>query len=137
MTTPEHDQPDHEGMFPANKRRTSKKLRLQYGYCEYKMKALLIKMGLCDVLVWLLNTNEVREVTIRQTFNLNKTQSLNNALRDVYCGTLIRWEHGAFARQPRITPDARQVHDMEFQVQENSSNTCVYDYITDEYNLLA
>ena len=34
LTTPEHDQPDHEGLFPASKRRTSKKLRLQYGYCE-------------------------------------------------------------------------------------------------------
>ena len=42
---PEHDQPDHEGLFPASKRRTSKKLRLQSGYCEYKMKALLIKWG--------------------------------------------------------------------------------------------
>ena len=34
LTTPEHDQPDHEGLFPAGKRRTSKKLRLQSGYCE-------------------------------------------------------------------------------------------------------
>ena len=53
------------------------------------------------------------------------------------CGTPIRMEQGAFARQPRITPDARQVHDTAFQVQEYSSNTCVYDYISDEYNLLA
>ena len=59
----EHDQPDHEGMYPASKRRTSKKLRLQSGYCEYKMKALLIKVGFCDVLVWSLDTNEVREVS--------------------------------------------------------------------------
>ena len=44
MTTPEHDQPDHEGLFPASKRRTSKKLRLQSRYCEYKMKALLIPL---------------------------------------------------------------------------------------------
>ena len=34
LTTPEHDQPDHDGLFPARKRRTSKKLRLQSGYCE-------------------------------------------------------------------------------------------------------
>ena len=53
------------------------------------------------------------------------------------CGTLIRMEQGAFTRQPRITPDARQVHDTAFQVQEYSSNTCVYDYIIDEYNYLA
>ena len=53
------------------------------------------------------------------------------------CGTPIRMEQGAFARQPRITPDARQVHDTAFQVQEYSSNTCVYEYISDEYNLLA
>ena len=53
------------------------------------------------------------------------------------CGTPIRLEQGAFARQPRITPDARQVHDTTFQVQEYSSNTCVYDYIIDEYNYLA
>ena len=86
MTTPEHDQPDHEGLFPVSKRRTSKKLRLQSGYCEYKMKALLIKMGFCDVLVWSLNTNEVREVAAMANFNLNKTQSLNDALRAVYMG---------------------------------------------------
>ena len=43
--TPEHDQPDHEGLSPASKRDRGKKLRLQSGYCEYKMKALLIKVG--------------------------------------------------------------------------------------------
>ena len=84
MTTPEHDQPDHEGLFPASKRRTSKKLRLQSGYREYKMKALLIKVGFCDAFVWSLNTNEVREVAAMANFNLNKTQSLNGALRAVY-----------------------------------------------------
>ena len=31
----EHDQPDHEGLFPSSKRKTSKKLRLQSRYCEY------------------------------------------------------------------------------------------------------
>ena len=41
------------------------------------------------------------------------------------CGTLIRMEQGAFARQPRITPDARQVHNTAFQVQKYSSNTCI------------
>ena len=84
MTTLEHDQPDHEGLFPASKRRTSKKLRLQSGYCEYKLKALLIKVGFCDAFVWSLNTNEVREVAAMANFNLNKTQSLNGALRAVY-----------------------------------------------------
>ena len=84
MTTLEHDQPDHEGLFPASKRRTSKKLRLQSRYCEYKMKALLIKVGFCDAFVWSLNTNEVREVAAMANFNLNKTQSLNGALRAVY-----------------------------------------------------
>ena len=54
-----------------------------------------------------------------------------------FCGTPIRMEQGAFARQPRIARDARQIHDTSFQVQEYSSNTCVYDYISDEYNLLA
>lgn len=68
LTTPEHDQPDHEGLFPASKRRTSKKLRLQSGYCEYKMKALLIKVGFCDAFVWSLNTNEVREVAAMANF---------------------------------------------------------------------
>ena len=51
LTTPEHDQPDHEGLFPARKWRTSKKLRLQSGYCEYKRKALLTKVGFCDAFV--------------------------------------------------------------------------------------
>ena len=68
LTMPEHDQPDHEGLFPASKRRTSKKLRLQSGYCEYKMKALLIKVGFCDAFVWSLNTNEVREVAAMANF---------------------------------------------------------------------
>src|SRR4051812_34209862 len=68
LTTPEHDQADHEGLFPASKRRTSKKLRLQSRYCEYKRKALLMKVGFCDALVWSLNTNEVREVAAMANF---------------------------------------------------------------------
>ena len=35
LTTPEHDQPDHEGLFPASKRRTSKNMIMQSEYCEY------------------------------------------------------------------------------------------------------
>ena len=65
---PEHDQPNHEGLFPASKRRTSKILRLQSRYFEYKMKALLIKMGFCDIFVWSLNTNELREVAAMLNF---------------------------------------------------------------------
>ena len=41
-------------------------------------------MGFYDVLVWSLDTNEVREVAATTNFNLNKTQSLNGALRAVY-----------------------------------------------------
>ena len=37
------------------------------------MRALLIKVGFCDALVWSLNTNEVREVAAMANFNLNKT----------------------------------------------------------------
>ena len=48
------------------------------------MKALLIKVGFYDAFVWSLNTNEVREVAAMANFNLNKTQSLNDALRAVY-----------------------------------------------------
>ena len=48
------------------------------------MKALLIKVGFCDTFVWSLNTNEVHEVAALVNFNLNKTQSLNGALRAVY-----------------------------------------------------
>ena len=36
------------------------------------------------VLAWSLNTNEVREVAAMANFNLNETQSLNDALRAVY-----------------------------------------------------
>ena len=57
---------------------------MQSGYCEYKMKALLIKVGFCDAFVWSLNTNEVCEVVAIANFNLNKTQGLNGALRAVY-----------------------------------------------------
>ena len=48
------------------------------------MKALLMKVGFCDAFVWSLNTNEVHEVAAMANFNLNKTQSLNGALRAVY-----------------------------------------------------
>ena len=44
----------------------------------------MIKVGFCDVLVWSLDINEVREVAAMANFNLNKTQSLNGALRAVY-----------------------------------------------------
>ena len=84
MTTSEHDQPDHEGLFDEGKRRTSNKLRLQSVYCEYKRKALLIKVRFCGAFVWSLNTNEVREVAAMANLNLDKTQSLNGALRAVY-----------------------------------------------------
>ena len=43
-----------------------------------------MKVGFCDAFVWSLNTNEVREVAAMANFNLNKTQSLNYALRAVY-----------------------------------------------------
>ena len=56
----------------------------QSEYCEYKRKALLIKVGSCDAFVWSLNTNEVREVVAMVNFNLNKTQILNGALWAVY-----------------------------------------------------
>ena len=48
------------------------------------MKVLLIKEGFCDAFVWSLNTSEVREVAGMANFNLNKTQSLNDALRAIY-----------------------------------------------------
>ena len=44
----------------------------------------MIKVGFCDAFVWSLNTNAVREVAAMANFNLNKTQSLNDALRAVY-----------------------------------------------------
>ena len=111
MTTPEHDQPDHEGLFPASKQITSKKLRLQYGYFEYKRKALLIKVGFCDVLVWSLNTNEVREIADMVKFNLNKTQSINDALRIVYMeeegGFRDPLEEGSETNPNSISPHIR------------------------------
>ena len=42
-----------------------------------------MKVGFCDVLVWSLDTNEVREVAAMAN-SLNKTQSLNDALRAIY-----------------------------------------------------
>ena len=48
------------------------------------MKALLTRVGFCDAFVWSLNRNKVREVAAMANFNLNKTQSLNDALRVVY-----------------------------------------------------
>ena len=68
LTTPEHDQPDHEGLFPASKTKNKQEMRSKYGYCKYKMKALLIKVGFCDALVWSLNTNEVRKAAAMANF---------------------------------------------------------------------
>ena len=48
------------------------------------MKALLIKVGFCDVLVWSLDKTNYAKLQLWRTFNLNKTQSLNDALRVVY-----------------------------------------------------
>ena len=83
LTTSEHDQPDHEGLFPTSKRRTSKKLRLQSGYCEYKRKALLLKVGFYDVLVLSLNTNKGRKLQLWRTL-IKTNPSLNGALRVVF-----------------------------------------------------
>ena len=44
----------------------------------------MLKVGFCDAFVWSLNTNKVREVATMANFNLNKTQSLNGALRAVH-----------------------------------------------------
>ena len=44
----------------------------------------MIKVGFYDAFVWSLNTSEVCEVAATTNFNLNKTQSLNDALRAVY-----------------------------------------------------
>ena len=44
----------------------------------------MIKVGFCDAFVWSLNTNEVRKVAAMVNFNLDKTQSLYDALRVVY-----------------------------------------------------
>ena len=43
-----------------------------------------MKVGFCDSFGWSLNTNEVRKVAAMVNFNLNKTPSLNDALRAVY-----------------------------------------------------
>ena len=48
------------------------------------MKALLIKVGFCDAFVWSLNTKKYAKLQLWGTVNLNKTQSLNDALRAVY-----------------------------------------------------
>ena len=56
----------------------------------------MIKVGFCDAFVRSLNTNEVHEVAAMANFNLNKTQSLNSALRAVYME-----EEGEF-RGPRM-----------------------------------
>ena len=47
-------------------------------------ESFIDQVGFCDVFVWSLNTNEVREIAVMANFNLNKTQSLNDALRAVY-----------------------------------------------------
>ena len=102
LTMPEHDQPDHEGLFPMSKRRTSKKLRLQSRYCEYKMKTLLIKVG--SVMSWFGRWTQTKyeKLQLWRTFNLKKTQSLNDALRVVYMEEEGEF-HGPWRRVPKPT----------------------------------
>ena len=61
---PEHDQADHEGLFPASKRSTSKKLKIAVWILQIKEESFIDQVGFCDVLVWSLNTNEVHEVAM-------------------------------------------------------------------------
>ena len=67
------------------------------------MKALLIKVGFYDAFVWSLNTNEVRKVAAMVNFNLNKTQSLNGALRVVYMEEEGGGFRGPWGRGPKPT----------------------------------
>ena len=60
-------------------------------------------MGFCDALVWSLNTNEVREVAAMENFNLNKTQSLKDALRAVYMVEEGGGFRGPWWRGPKST----------------------------------
>ena len=75
------------------------------------MKALLIKVGFCDVLVWSLDTNEVHEVAAMANFYLNKTQSLNDALRAVYMeeegGLRGPWRRGPKPTLTLVSPHIR------------------------------
>ena len=75
------------------------------------MKVLLIKVGFCDAIVWSLNTNEVREVAAMANFNLNKTQSLNDALRAVYMeeegGFRGPWRRGPKPTLSLVSPHIR------------------------------
>ena len=47
-------------------------------------ESFIDQVGFCDVFVWSLNTNKVHEVLAMANFNINKTQSLNDALRAIY-----------------------------------------------------
>ena len=71
----------------------------------------MIKVGFCDAFVWLLNTNEVREVATMANFNVNKTQNLNDALRDVYMveegGCRGPWRRGPKPTLTLVSPHIR------------------------------
>ena len=77
-----------------------------------------MKVGFCDVFVWSLNTNEVREVAAMVNFNLNKTQSLNGALRAVYveeeggisCPLVERSETNPISCFPTHTDSKNSLH---------------------------
>ena len=79
-----------------------------------------MKVRFCDVFVWSLNTSEVREVAAMVNFNLNKTQSLNNALRDVYMEKEGEF-HGPWGRGPKpilthVSPHIRTLKTFYTQV---------------------
>ena len=63
----------------------------------------MIKVGFCDFFVWSLKTNEEREVAAMVNFNLNKTQSLNDALRAVYMEEEVGGFRGPWRRGPKPT----------------------------------
>ena len=88
------------------------------------MKALLIKVGSSDVLVWSLNINEVPEVVAMAYFNRNKTQSLNDALRAVYMeeeGGKFRgpWRRGPKPTLTLVSPYIRTLKTAYTQVYRN------------------
>ena len=70
-----------------------------------------MKVGFCDAFVWSLNTNEVREVAAMANFNLNKIQSLNDALRAVYMeeegGFRGPWRRGPKPTLTLVSPHIR------------------------------
>ena len=68
LTTPEHDQLDHEGQFSCEQTKNKQETEIAIWILRIKEESFINEGGFCDAFVWSLNTNKVREVAAMANF---------------------------------------------------------------------